>query len=499
MTKKTIFLTGASGTMGWASFQEMYKDKNLDFVVLLKDSKKDKKLFEPFFEDSRVKIIWGDLVNYEDVLNCTNGVDCVLHIGGMVSPTADYWPKKTIKVNVSAAKNIVKAVKAQPNPDNIRVLYIGTVAETGDRNPPIHWARTGDPIKISVYDHYAISKRIAESVFAESGLKHWVSMRQSSILYPEIISIKNIDPIMFHICLKGCFEWTTIEDSATLMHHFCTYNLPEDFWRSFYNIGSGKEYRLTNWEFENMLFKATGMGKNTPKKIFEPNWFATQNFHGQWYADSDKLEHYLHFRHNTPIKKYLENMSKKVSLYMKLIFLGANKVGKFFIKRVALDKRFGTLTWIKNNDSERISSYFGSKQAWAKIPTNWEQIDVSRATEKVTLLDHGYDESKKISELTVEDMKKVAQFRGGKFLSDSFEFYTPTKWKCAFGHEFEMSPNLVLKGGHWCPKCEPIPWNYDAIAKVNPFFNQVWAPLHNKDEDNYYDENIYRNYDEYEK
>ena len=76
----------------------------------------------------------------------------------MVSPSADYYPTKTIQTNTTAAKNIVDAVKAQPNKDDIKVVYIGTVAQTGDRNAPIHWARTGDPIKISIYDHYAISK-----------------------------------------------------------------------------------------------------------------------------------------------------------------------------------------------------------------------------------------------------------------------------------------------------------------------------------------------------
>ena len=83
----------------------------------------------------------------------------------MVSPAADYFPKKTLKVNTTAAQYIVDAVKAQPNSDRIKVVYIGSVAQTGHRNAPVHWGRTGDPINISVYDHYAISKTIAERIF----------------------------------------------------------------------------------------------------------------------------------------------------------------------------------------------------------------------------------------------------------------------------------------------------------------------------------------------
>ena len=41
---------------------------------------------------------------------------------------------------------------------------------------------------------------------------------------------------------------------------------------------------------------------------------------------------------------------------------------------------------------------------------------------------------------------------------------------------------LVLEGGHWCPQCERESWNYAARAKVDPFFAQVWNPLHSADE-----------------
>ena len=38
------------------------------------------------------------------------GADYVLHVGGMVSPAADYYPKKTLHVNISSAQNVVKAI-----------------------------------------------------------------------------------------------------------------------------------------------------------------------------------------------------------------------------------------------------------------------------------------------------------------------------------------------------------------------------------------------------
>ena len=95
---------------------------------------------------------------------------------------------------------------------------------------------------------------------------------------------------------------------------------------------------------------------------------------------------------------------------------------------------------------------------------------------KLSYLHHGYDESKPFEELNLDELKKAAEFRGGKCVARRMgaDMYTPIKWKCACEHEFMMSPNLVLKGGHWCPECLPMPWKYDQIAKVNPFFAQVY-------------------------
>ena len=468
MNKKTVFLTGASGNMGYAGFKELYQRKDkFNLVLLLRGSEKNREKFKAYENDPSVKIVWGDLTKYEDVLECVNGSDIVLHVGGMVSPAADYYPKKTIKTNTTAMQNIVDAVKAQPDPDAVKVVYIGTVAETGDRNPPIHWARTGDPIKISIYDHYAVSKVRAEHIIAESGLKHWVSLRQSGILYPGIL--KNIDPIMFHVPINGVLEWATIEDSGLLLANVCEDSVPEDFWRKFYNIGSGQEYRITNFEFEE-------------------------------YLHSDKLEDYLHFRHNVPIKKYFDDMSKTLPKFYKLSKLAPPfLVKKFLMEPLANKEVFGTMNWVKNKIPERLTSYYGSYEDWKNIPSSWDEFEIKKASMTPTYLDHGYDETKPQSELDIEDMKKAAEFRGGKCLSETMtkgDLYTPLKWECAFGHTFEMTPNLVLNGGHWCPDCDPIPWNYDEIAKKNPFFAQVWYPNHHEDEHNVYGMEIFKDFNE---
>lgn len=490
-TKKTIFLTGVTGTMGHAGLQEFVQRLDrFNITLLARPSKINKSKLAAYAGEKGIRIVWGDLTNYEDVLNGVAGADYVLHVGGMVSPAADYYPKKTRQVNISAAENIVCAVKSQPNADQIKVVYIGSVAQTGHRNAPVHWGRTGDPICPSVYDHYAISKTVAERLFVESGIRYWVCLRQTGILCPELL-LKGSDPITFHVPINGVLEWATAEDSGRLLAQVCEEGVPDEFWNRFYNISSGSSYRLTNYEFECKLLKAISCP--SPEKIFETNWFALRNFHGQWYTDADLLEDYLHFRSNQPCDEYFRWMAKRVPWYFHLSKIAPSFIIKRMMKVIASKKGLGTLNWIKTRNPHRISAYFGSYEAWQAIP-GWDVVDKSRPSEKPAFLSHGYDESKPVSEWNIKDMQQAAAFRGGKCISADMakgDRFTPLEWKCQAGHPFKASPTLILLGGHWCPDCLPTPWNYDEIAKRNPFLSQVWSPFHQKEERNVYDESIF--------
>ncbi|MGG1617753.1 NAD-dependent epimerase/dehydratase family protein [Paenibacillus sp. NRS-1782] len=487
--KKTVFLTGASGNMGHEGFKELLLRRDrFNIVVLVLPTAKDKEIMSKYENEPGVKVVYGDLTRYADVLQCVTGSDYVLHVGGMVSPMADYRPKLTTKVNIGAVDNIVRAIKAQPDPDLIKLMYIGTIAETGDRNPPIHWGRTGDPIKISVYDNYAISKTIAERKVIESGLKYWVSLRQTGVLYGGMLN--GMDPIMFHEPINGVFEWVTAKDSGRLLANVCEDSVPEEFWRRIYNIGGGEKYRTSNYEFMQKSFRAIGI--NDFRKVVDLNWFATRNFHGQWYEDSDVLEEYLHFRSGSA-DEFLNELKKNAPVTLKMAKIVPPFIMKKFIMEPVAKKEFGTLYWIQNNVKDRITAFFGSKKEWESIPT-WKDYKHIEPSKVPLRLNHGYDESKPKSELNLDDMAGAAAFRGGECLStsmDTGDLAAKLNWSCAFGHEFEASPTLVLLGGHWCPHCFPAPWNYDEEAKRNPFFAQVWYPLHSKDESNYYDEKIF--------
>ncbi|MDE6028532.1 MAG: NAD(P)-dependent oxidoreductase [Muribaculaceae bacterium] len=481
-----IFLTGATGTMGFATLQALLRLSPLPVItLLLRDSKKNRKKIKPYDAHPHVRIIWGDLRDRQAVRKGVSNSEIVLHVGGMVSPKADYHPKDTLDVNINGMKNIVEAAAALPESRQPAVVYIGSVSQYGPREAPQHWCRTGDPMVPADHDMYALSKIKAECILAESGLKRWVSLRQTGILYPALL-FNGTDPITFHVPLAGVLEWTTVEESANLLANLCrkyeSHALPKTFWRRFYNIGSGELFRLTNYQFEQQLLKALSCPE--PEKIFDTNWFATRNFHGAWFSDSDRLEEIIPFRIATTPEKYFRFMTSQLPAFFKLAGIVPPNLIKWGMKKIAMKKGLGTLGWFRDGNEEKIRSYFKSRKDYAEIP-GWNEFPLTPPSHEDSHLSHGYDESKPLSDLTIEDMKEAAAFRGGKCLSEDMEpgdIYSPLDWECAFGHRFKATPATVLLGGHWCDECLSDSAAYPREATLNPFMAQAWLSTHGEDE-----------------
>lgn len=467
--KKRVFISGATGNMGREALSHLVKHRDkLDIVTLVRPSKKNKRIMTKYRD---VEVVWGDMTNYEDVKKSLGAVDYILHLAALVSPEADDKPELTWPINVGSVENILRAIK-ELELFQVKLVYIGSVAQTGDRLPPLHWGRVGDPMKPSVYDYYAVTKIAAERKIIESGLDYWVSLRQSGILHFGLLSI--LDGIIFHQPLENVLEWVTAKDSGRLLANICLKDLPHEFWKNIYNIGGGKSCRKNNYEFTSMILKTLGV--EDIEKIFEPNWFATRNFHGQYYLDSHILNDYLDFRRQS-IEDFMAELKEEVRFPLTMIGYLPNFIIKNVIMRSIAKGKNSTLAWISSKDQHKIETYFGSLEEWKSLPT-WDSFKIDEDYNKVVVLDHGYDELKGEGLLNIEDMKKAAGFRGGVCLSPSMiegDLETKLSWRCGFSHEFEASPRLILKGGHWCEQCEAPPWNFEEIARRNPFFRQVFS------------------------
>lgn len=493
MEKKTVFLTGACGGMGFQGLTRMLKDgDSYNALILVRDSEKNRTMLAPYMSLENLEVVWGDLNDYDTVYKCVAKSDLILHVAAFVSPQADYNPQKAMQVNYGSTKNLITAIKEQKRENEVKFVYIGTVAETGDRMPPIHWGRVGDPIKPSMFDYYAVSKVASERYVIESGLKYWVSLRQTGIIGPAMSKIR--DAIMFHNCYDNVLEYVSDRDSGVLLRNLsyqdATDTMDMAFWGHIYNIGGGEKCRVSTAEMFERLYGDIGI--KDLSLILKPKMQATRNFHGHYYLDSDKLENFVHFQRDSMEYYYdcyikdlgatapMAKVMCKVPGGEKLM---ATVMGNMFNKLA--DGEHGTKHFIDCDMEDRIEAYWGSRKAWEALPESYNDFNHFFDWDKQIILDHGYDESKPESELTLDDMKKAAEFRGSECLSTKMkkgDWSTQLEFKCAFGHTFKASPRLVLEGGHWCDECERKSWNYGQRAKVDPFFAQVWKPLHEDNE-----------------
>lgn len=371
--KKVVVVTGGSGIMGQQTLKQLL-DRRYRFKVraIVRPSEKNKTLMRRLMCPA-LTVIWGDMTDYQTVKRSVDGADYVLHIGAMVSPMADHHPKETLYTNIGSTLNFIKAIKEQPDPDRVHLAYIGTVAMTGGRTAPIHWGRVGDPINPSIFDYYGISKVFAELSLYESGLKHWVSIRQTG-QHPSNEAGAE-EPIIFHQPINNVLEWSTSIESGICMANLCEDWVPESFWRRAYNLSSGKGYRLATWELMNLTMEPLGISF---KEIFDPKMVATYNFHGQYYLDGDVLNDYLHFR-VIPAEQYWGGVRDEMRRMAANPMIAASlptaaQMRENFI-RIG-NKPMGTYWMLGENKEDWIHAFFGSRQKQSAIKSYEEGFEL---------------------------------------------------------------------------------------------------------------------------
>ena len=497
-----VALTGASGAMGSEVLAALL-GSGLELkikCVLFDKEKRLPKCVKRLLKDPRVEAFWGDVSRYADCVKLVENADYVINCASLIPPKSDHDPLGTFESNFLGTKNIVDAICADGDTSKTAYIHIATVALYGHRAYPHVWIRVGDPIISSDYDVYSKQKLKAEKYVLESGLKKFVSLRQTAVLHKFMLANNMSDGLMFHTVWNGALEWVTDRDSGRLTRNLLEKDAAgglENFWNKIYNIGGGESCRITGYESFEHCFSLVGGGV---EKYFKPNWNITRNFHGGWFYDSDELENILNFRTET-VRDFWFRMGKAHRVYKLGKAVPAPLLSSLAVKRLFKSTN-APQYWLKHGKEGRVRAFFKSREDYEKIPDKWADYnllckgklddgsDIDYAAYKDVknadkyLLDHGYDESKPLAELTREELDEAAKFRGGRLISANYDGdeYSKLIWKCREGHEFPLTPYTVLKGGYWCPHCcEPKPWRYGALADI-PFYGQVYYDSHDESE-----------------
>ena len=506
-----VAITGASGHMGEALFETLLKEENIDEIRVLRFHKKQTNKLIKKNQQFLVKItaIDGSIADEKAVKKLCDEVDYVLNLGALIPPHSDHDPRGSIEANEIGPKVLCKVIENMGEKQP-KLIHISTVGLFGDRDQNHLFGRMGDPLLVSPFDIYALTKMRGEFTVLESSVKTWAVLRQTAMLYDKLLMANISDGLMFHTCFNSPLEWTTAKDSAILIRNILRRDqageLNEDnFWKHCFNIGNGLKGRATGSETFDLGFKMIGA---STKQFFDPNYNAARNFHGVFYSDSDQLEELFHFQEDS-VAGFWDDVLNRHK-YFKLGRIVPKKILKLFIIKRLLRNSNSPRYWYKHKDEAKMLAYFNGSKAYESIPKKWKdinllsdgkdkhgnKIDYEKIKSTPTYTHLPFDISKPRKELTKDDLESYARYRGGKLLSQDFskgDIHRKLHWLNHDGKEFVATAHTVLYCGHWYNvSYEKYAWDFDKQAKLDKLCAEIWYDSHNKDENRYYwfDENF---------
>ena len=500
-----VALIGASGNMGEALFSLLLKEDDISEIRILRYHKKqtDKlvKKNQQFLD--KIKIFDGSIADEKAVQNLLQNVDYCLNLGAIIPPISDHDPKAAIAANEIGPKVLCKVIESMDEKQP-KLIHISTVGLYGDRSYQHLFARVGDPLLISAFDIYALTKLRGEFTVLESKVQNWTVLRQTAMLYDKLLMSNISDGLMFHTCFNSPLEWVTSKDSAILIRNILRRDQKgelntDNFWKHCFNIGGGLKGRATGSDTFDMGFKMIGA---STKEFFDPNYNAARNFHGVFFIDSNELEELFHFQ-NDGIAEFWDHVLE-THKYFKMGRIVPKPILKTFVIKRLLSNSNSPRYWYKHNDESRMLAYFKGSKAYEAIPKKWSDVYLlsdgfdpkgnplpyEEAKTKINPLKYYFDINKPRNLLNQEDLEKVASAHGGKLLTKEFktgDLYTPLEWETHDGVKFISNAHTVVYCGHWHNiSYEKYAWDFDRQAKFDKYVAQIWYDAHDKNEDLYY-------------
>jgi nucleoside-diphosphate-sugar epimerase len=495
-SKMKIAITGITGNMGQAVLAAIEGEEYLESIRLLCHSRKRMKKLLKRHKGVRKKtvLVQGSVADANACKQLIEGCDLVINMGAVIPPASDKSPLNAIECNERGANALVSAIEAVKE-NQPRLLHVSTVALYGNRTEPHMFGRVGDPLLVSPFDVYAVTKLRGEFRVLESEIAQWAVFRQTAMLHPQMLSDNMHDGLMFHTCFDAPLEWATAHDSGLLVRNFLRRvhagDLPETFWKRCYNIGGGARNRICGIHTLSDGMSLVGGGA---EDFFRPGYNATRNFHGVWFSDGHVLNDLFSYQTQT-VEDYWKEILRLHPVYKLGKIVPKGLIRTFAIKRLLKDDN-APAYWAKHNDEARLLAYFGGREAYESLQKKgWKDCapiarydSESGVSDNERSVDYGFDFSKADEEITLEDLKSVAAAHGGKLLSTEFPagggMYAKLEWETQDGERFTATPYTVLRAGHWYnPVYRSYVWDFDRLSKKDKVFASIWYDSHGTDED----------------
>lgn len=493
-----IALTGVTGNMGKQVLNECLKIPDTEYkLLILPNDKRIKNIKRQHKKDlKRIEFVIGNVADSDVCKRLVAGADYVVHMAAVIPPHSDQHPEQAIECNEVGADVLMTAIEQSvPQP---KLIHISTMALYGNRNEKHPWGRVGDPLLVSPFDLYSLTKLRGEFRVLESDVKTKAVIRQTAMLHENMLSDNMSDGLMFHTCFNAPLEWSTAETSGLLIANILRQDIAQDlgdkFWGKVFNLGGGLANCVTGYDVLDDGFEIIG---GSVKDFFEPRFNATRNFHGLWFYDSNVLEDMFHYQTQTTVDFW--NKFKATHGILK----AGKAVPKSWIKRLAIMSLFkspnSAVYWYKHGDEAKLLAYFKGKSEYEKLGKKWggfpllkfgkneqgNDVDYEslRNPDNAVLPEIGYDSN---GEIDLNVLKRIAELHGGKLLSSEGAITDRLQWVNSDGERFDAKGTTILAGHWYNPSYKAYCWDFDRLSKTDKIYADVWYDSHDRDEDNFY-------------
>lgn len=292
-----VLLTGAFGNIGRSALEELLKQGQRVRCFDIKN-RANERVARQFIRTwgDQMEVVWGDLRQPPEVAAAVPGQDVVVHLAfiipkmsatGVESEKEPEWARR---INVGGTRNLLAAMKAQPDPP--RIIFISSYHVYGPTQDQVPPRTILDPVR--PMEHYSQHKVECERMVLTSGLR-WCIFRLAASLPLAI----QLDPGMFDVPLDNRMEFVHTRDVGLAIAHAV---VSQEVWGRLLLIGGGPRCQYRFREIVQRALEAVGVG------MLQDEAFSSTPFCTDW-MDTSESQRLLHFQ-TRDLGDYLEEMKK---------------------------------------------------------------------------------------------------------------------------------------------------------------------------------------------
>jgi len=291
-----VLLTGSFGNIGAKVVKELLKQKH-DVTCLDLKNPTNEKVAKQF--GRKIKVVWGDITNAQQVADEVKKVDAVIHMAALLPASVDLNPALGKKVNVGGTQNVIDGIKASGR--DIQLIFCSSISVHGNNMPSDPYPRRIDtPFKKN--DEYAGHKIECEKLIDASGITATIGRIGACMDADSDIGgdPKESLQLLYRVHPDCRIEYVHPHDVALALVNSvgnkAAYN------KKFF-LGAGENGQTTWSAYASIIFRALGLG-DAPKHLFGDDPFYTE------FMDTEEAQKVLQYQTLT-LKDYQREMNQK--------------------------------------------------------------------------------------------------------------------------------------------------------------------------------------------